>query len=59
MARLTFVEALVEGIRLEMKRDPSVFLMGQDVGPMGGAMGGSRGLFEDFCSQRVKFTTIS
>src|SRR5688572_10145650 len=59
MARLTFVEALVEGMRDEMRRDPSVFLMGQDVGPMGGAMQGSKGLFEEVGPRRVKDTPIS
>jgi acetoin:2,6-dichlorophenolindophenol oxidoreductase subunit beta len=59
VARLTYVEALVEGIRDEMRRDPTVFMMGQDVGPMGGAMGGSKGLFEEFGPARIKDTPIS
>lgn len=59
MARLTFVEALVDGMRMEMRRDASVFLMGQDVGLMGGAMGGSRGLLEEFGTGRVRETPIS
>jgi pyruvate dehydrogenase E1 component beta subunit len=59
VTRLTFVEALVEGIRDEMRRDPDVFFMGQDVGPMGGAMGGARGLFEEFGPRRVRDTPIS
>jgi pyruvate dehydrogenase E1 component beta subunit len=59
MPRLTFAEALVEGIRDEMRRDSDVFMMGQDVGPMGGAMQGSKGLFEEFGPRRVKDTPIS
>ncbi len=59
MSRLTFVEALVEGIRDEMRRDPDVFMLGQDVGPMGGAMGGARGLYEEFGPRRVRDTPIS
>ena len=59
MSRLTFVEALVEGIRDEMRRDPDVFLIGQDVGPMGGAMQGARGLFEEFGPRRVRDAPIS
>ena len=43
MARLSFAEALVEGMRHELRTDERVFLMGQDIGKMGGAMGGSRG----------------
>lgn len=59
MARLTFVEGLIEGMRHELRRDPDVFLMGQDVGKMGGAMGGSRGLIEEFGPHRVRETPIS
>jgi acetoin:2,6-dichlorophenolindophenol oxidoreductase subunit beta len=59
MARRTFVEALVEGIRDEMRRDPDVFMLGQDVGPMGGAMQGAKGLFEEFGPRRIKDTPIS
>ena len=57
--RLTFVEALVEAIAEEMRRDPDVFLMGQDIGRMGGAMGGSRGLLEEFGPRRIRETPIS
>jgi acetoin:2,6-dichlorophenolindophenol oxidoreductase subunit beta len=59
MPRLTFVEALVDGIRDEMRRDPDVFMIGQDIGPMGGAMGGARGLYEEFGARRVKDAPIS
>lgn len=59
MTRLTFVEALVEGIRDEMRRDPDVFMFGQDVGPMGGAMQGAKGLFDEFGPRRIKDTPIS
>jgi acetoin:2,6-dichlorophenolindophenol oxidoreductase subunit beta len=57
--RLTFVEALVEGMRDEMRRDPDVFFIGQDVGMMGGAMGGARGLYEEFGPRRIRDTPIS
>jgi pyruvate dehydrogenase E1 component beta subunit len=59
MARLTFVEALVEGIRDEMRRDSDVFMLGQDIGPMGGAMQGAQGLYEEFGPRRVRDTPIS
>ncbi|MGH2352862.1 MAG: alpha-ketoacid dehydrogenase subunit beta [Chloroflexota bacterium] len=59
MSRLTYVEALVEGIRDEMRRDPDVFCIGQDIGPMGGAMQGAKGLFEEFGPRRVRDTPIS
>ena len=47
------------GIRDEMRRDPDVFMVGQDVGVMGGAMGGARGLFEEFRPRRVRDAPIS
>lgn len=59
MSRLTFVEALVEGMREEMRRDETVFVMGQDVGRMGGAMQGTSGLFAEFGARRVRETPIS
>lgn len=59
MARLTFVEAIVAAIADEMRRDPNVFLIGQDVGPFGGAMQGARGLYETFGPRRVRDAPIS
>ena len=57
--RLTFVEAIVEGIREEMRRDPNVFLVGQDVGPFGGALRSTLGLWEEFGPARIFDTPIS
>ena len=59
MARLSFAEALVEGMRHELRTDERVFLMGQDIGKMGGVMGGSRGLIEEFGPRRIRETPIS
>jgi pyruvate/2-oxoglutarate/acetoin dehydrogenase E1 component len=59
VSRLTFVEALVEGIREEMRRDPNVFLIGQDIGKMGGAMQGTKGLYDEFGPRRVRDAPIS
>lgn len=59
MARLSFAEALVEGLRHELRTDERVFLMGQDIGKMGGVMGGSRGLIEEFGPRRIRETPIS
>ena len=44
--RLTHMEAIVEAIAQEMRRDPRVFMIGQDIGPFGGSMQGARGLYE-------------
>ena len=57
--RMTFVEAIVEAIREEMRRDPNVFLLGQDIGPMGGSLRSTLGLWEEFGPARIFDTPIS
>ena len=57
--RMTFVEALVEGIREEMRRDPNVFVLGQDIGPFGGSLRSTLGLWEEFGPARIFDTPIS
>jgi acetoin:2,6-dichlorophenolindophenol oxidoreductase subunit beta len=57
--RMTYAEALVDGIACEMRSDPNVFLIGQDIGPFGGAMSGARGLYEEFGPRRVRDAPIS
>jgi acetoin:2,6-dichlorophenolindophenol oxidoreductase subunit beta len=57
--RLTFAEALLEGIAEEMRRDESVFTYGQDVGAFGGIMQSSAGLLEQFGPWRVRGAPIS
>jgi pyruvate dehydrogenase E1 component beta subunit len=57
--RLTHMEAVVDAIALEMRRDPRVFLIGQDIGPFGGSMQGARGLYEEFGPERVLEAPIS
>jgi len=46
--KVLYREALQEALREEMQRDPSVFIMGEDVGLYGGAYGATRGLFKEF-----------
>ena len=55
----TFVEAIRQGIWEEMDRDPTVFVIGEDVGPYGGAFKVSDGLLEEFGEGRVIDTPIS
>jgi len=57
--RLTHMEAVVEAIALEMRRDSRVFLIGQDIGAFGGSMQGTRGLYEEFGPKRVLEAPIS
>ncbi len=57
--RLTTSKAMVEAIAQEMERDPSVFYMGEDVGPYGGIFSSTTGLLERFGPQRIIDTPIS
>src|SRR4029450_6826708 len=57
--RLTHMEAVVEAIAIQMRRDTRVFLIGQDIGPFGGSMQGAKGLFEEFGPERVLEAPIS
>jgi pyruvate/2-oxoglutarate/acetoin dehydrogenase E1 component len=56
---LTYRQAVAEALAEEMRRDPSVFLMGEDVGQHGGAFAASKGLYEEFGPERVRDTPIS
>ena len=56
---LSYQEAIREALREEMLRDPSVFLMGEDIGKHGGAFGVTRTLFDQFGAERVRNTPIS
>jgi len=56
---LTYLDAIREGLAEEMRRDPKVFVLGEDVGPYGGAFGATQGLFEEFGETRVVDTPIS
>ncbi|GAA4723520.1 hypothetical protein GCM10025782_21860 [Pedococcus ginsenosidimutans] len=55
----TYREALREAHREAMRRDPRVFLMGEDVGRYGGAFAVSLGLLEEFGEDRVRDTPLS
>jgi pyruvate dehydrogenase E1 component beta subunit len=56
---MTYRDALREGIRDALRRDDRVFLMGEDVGPYGGAFGISRGLLAEFGPERIRDTPLS
>ncbi len=57
--RLTIAKAMAEAISQEMERDPGVFVMGEDVGRLGGVFGTTQGLLDRFGPQRVRDTPIS
>ena len=56
---ITYAEAIAEALRTEMRLDPRVFVMGEDVGSFGGLFGGTRGLLQEFGPERVRDTPIS
>jgi 2-oxoisovalerate dehydrogenase E1 component beta subunit len=56
---LSYLEAIREALFEEMRRDPKVFVLGEDVGEYGGAFGVTQGLFEEFGDLRVVDTPIS
>ncbi|HVF54725.1 MAG TPA: alpha-ketoacid dehydrogenase subunit beta [Pyrinomonadaceae bacterium] len=56
---VTFVEAIRQGLWEEMERDPTVFVIGEDVGAYGGAFKVTDGLLDEFGEGRVVDTPIS
>ncbi len=55
----TYLEAIRQGMWEEMERDPTVFLLGEDIGVYGGAFKVTAGFFEHFGEKRVVDTPIS
>jgi 2-oxoisovalerate dehydrogenase E1 component beta subunit len=56
---VTYLDAIREALAEEMRRDPKVFVLGEDVGAYGGAFGVTQGLYEEFGEARVVDTPIS
>ncbi len=57
--KLTMAQAISEAIAQEMKRDDTVFVMGEDIGAYGGIFGATSGLLEQFGKDRIMDTPIS
>ena len=53
MAEMTYLEAISDALRTEMRRDESVFCLGEDIGAFGGAFKVTDGFAEEFGSDRV------
>jgi 2-oxoisovalerate dehydrogenase E1 component len=53
-----YVDAISEGLRLAMRRDPRVVLLGQDIAEYGGVFKVTKGLTEEFGKERVRNTPI-
>jgi pyruvate/2-oxoglutarate/acetoin dehydrogenase E1 component len=56
---ISYLEAVREALIQEMRRDPTVFILGEDVGVYGGAFGVTRGMLEEFGPERIRDTPIS
>lgn len=56
---LTYLEAIRDALQYEMRRDPRVLVMGEDVGVFGGAFKVTQGLFEEFGDERVIDTPMA
>lgn len=59
MAELSYRDAVAAGIAQEMRRDPNVVFLGEDIGAAGGVFKATVGLFEEFGPRRVRDTPIS
>ena len=59
MAELTYREAVAAGIAQEMRRDPRVVFLGEDVARAGGVFKATVGLLDEFGPERVRDTPIS
>lgn len=55
----TFTVTIRETLAAELARDPSVLLMGEDIGAYGGAFGVTKGLLDTFGPARIRDTPIS
>lgn len=59
MAAMTLIEAVRDAMRLEMRRDESLFIMGEDVGARGGVFLATDGFLEEFGAARVIDTPLA
>jgi pyruvate/2-oxoglutarate/acetoin dehydrogenase E1 component len=59
MSEMTYLAAISDGLREEMRRDESVFCLGEDIGEFGGAFKVTDGFAEEFGSERVLDTPLA
>ena len=59
MREITYAEAIREALCEEMRADPRVFLLGEDIGIYGGAFGVTKGMVQEFGEERVRDTPLS
>ncbi len=59
MSKITMREAISQALMEEMDRDPSVFIMGEEVGVWGGSYAVTKGFYDKYGPERVKDTPIA
>ena len=59
MRKITYAQAINEAMCEEMRRDETVFLLGEDIGIYGGGFGVTQGMLAEFGKERVMDTPIS
>ena len=59
MPEVTYREAVRDALAAAMREDDGVFIMGEDIAEMGGSMGVTQGLLDEFGPERVRNTPIS
>lgn len=59
MAELSYRDAVAYGIAQEMRRDPALVMLGEDIAAAGGVFKTTVGLLDEFGPQRVRDTPIS
>lgn len=59
VVEMTYAEAIRSALTEEMRRDPSVFMLGEDIGIYGGAFAVTRGMIDEFGEERIRDTPIS
>jgi len=59
MKRMSMVQALNDALDIMMAENPKVFLLGEDIGKMGGDFGVTRGLWQKYGAERVRDTPLS
>ena len=59
MKKMSYAEAIREGMSIRMREDPNVLLFGEEVGAFGGCFGVTAGMFDEFGDKRVRDTPIS
>src|SRR4051794_31345698 len=59
MPELSYREAVRDALSQAMRRDGDIFVMGEDIAEMGGSMGVTQGMLDEFGADRIRNTPIS